>query len=60
MLLKGFKVANVLGILEGIGSKLTSHNCPNCQGLLAGERIYVIHRFREHRLKRGRGNIVER
>jgi hypothetical protein len=39
MLLKGVKAANVLGILEGIGSGLTSHNRPNCQALLAGESM---------------------
>ena len=35
MILKGIKVATVLGILEGIESKLSSHNCPNCQEWLA-------------------------
>ena len=39
MLLKGVKAANVLGVLEGIGSKLTSLNCPGCQALLAGESM---------------------
>ena len=66
MKLKGFKVANVLGVLEGTTTWLVSHKRTNCQGCLTLaitlSTALDIMAWRDSAvmLLRGRGGALER